>query len=106
MNLSRPVWICRLSRMSFSVAVAGASGYAGGEVLRLLTSHPELRVGTLTAHSNAGQPVTAAHPHLRSLADRTFEPTNASTLAGHDVVVLALPHGASAEIAAQLDPET
>ena len=92
--------------MSFSVAVAGASGYAGGEVLRLLLSHPELTVGALTAHSSAGQPVATAHPHLRSLAGRTFEPTTAETLAGHDVVVLALPHGASSEIAARLDPQT
>lgn len=92
--------------MPQSVAVAGASGYAGGEVLRLLATHPQLEIGALTAHSNAGQRVSTAHPHLRSLAARTFEPTDASTLAGHDVVVLALPHGASGEIAAQLDPQT
>lgn len=92
--------------MSFSVAVAGASGYAGGEVLRLLANHPELELGAVTAHSNAGQPVTQLHPHLRSLAGRIFEPTSLESLAGHDVVVLALPHGASAEIAAQLGPET
>ncbi|NLF05608.1 MAG: N-acetyl-gamma-glutamyl-phosphate reductase [Actinomycetales bacterium] len=92
--------------MSFSVAIAGASGYAGGEVLRLLTAHPELEIGALTAHSNAGQPLGQIHPHLVSLAGRVLEPTTAESLAGHDVVVLALPHGASGEIAAQLGPET
>ncbi len=92
--------------MSFSVAVAGASGYAGGEVLRLLAAHPDAEIGALTAHSNVGQTVASAHPHLRSLAGRIFEATSPETLAGHDVVVLALPHGASGEIAAALDPDT
>lgn len=92
--------------MSFSVAVAGASGYAGGETLRLLLGHPEARIGALTAHSNAGTALGAHAPHLRGLADRVLEPTSVDTLAGHDVVVLALPHGASGEIAAALPPET
>ena len=84
------------------MAIAGASGYAGGELLRLLLAHPELGVGTVTAHSKAGDRLTAHHPQLIELADRTLEPTTAEALAGHDVVILALPHGASAEIAAQL----
>lgn len=84
------------------MAIAGASGYAGGELLRLLLAHPELGVGTVTAHSKAGDRLTAHHPQLIELADRTLAPTTAETLAGHDVVILALPHGASAEIAAQL----
>ncbi len=88
--------------MSFSVAVAGASGYAGGETLRLLLGHPEAEVGALTAHANAGSPLGAHQPHLRSLADRVLTPTTVDELAGHDVVVLALPHGASGEIAAAL----
>lgn len=92
--------------MSITVAVAGASGYAGGEVLRLLAAHPELTPGALTAHSNAGQRLAQVHPHLRRLAERELEPTTAETLAGHDVVVLALPHGASAELAAALGPDT
>ena len=92
--------------MSYSVAVAGASGYAGGEVLRLLASHPAMTVTTVTAHSNAGSPLIAHQPHLRSLAHLTLQPTTAEVLAGHDVVVLALPHGHSAEIAAQLGPDT
>lgn len=95
-----------LMRMTFSVAVAGASGYAGGEVLRLLADHPEARIGALTAHSSAGQPLGQHQPHVRALADRILEPTTPATLAGHDVVILALPHGASGEIAAQLPAET
>ncbi|PRZ05526.1 N-acetyl-gamma-glutamyl-phosphate reductase [Isoptericola sp. CG 20/1183] len=84
------------------VAVAGASGYAGGEFLRLAVAHPHLEVGALTAHSTAGSRLGELQPHLRSLADRVLEPTTAEVLAGHDVVVLGLPHGASGEIAAQL----
>ncbi|MFC7878383.1 N-acetyl-gamma-glutamyl-phosphate reductase [Isoptericola sp. NPDC057391] len=87
---------------TFRVAVAGASGYAGGEFLRLAARHPALEVGALTAHSNAGTRLGAHQPHLRSLADRVLEPTTPEALAGHDVVVLGLPHGASGEIAAQL----
>ena len=84
------------------VAVAGASGYAGGEVLRLLLAHPEVEIGALTGGSNAGESLGTLQPHLVPLADRVLEPTNAGTLAGHDVVFLGLPHGQSAEIAAQL----
>lgn len=92
--------------MGKTVAVAGASGYAGGEVLRLVLGHPELEVGAITAHANAGTRVGEVHPHLTPLADRTFDATKADILAGHDVVVLALPHGASGEVAAQLPEDT
>ncbi|MGP3999716.1 N-acetyl-gamma-glutamyl-phosphate reductase [Streptomyces sp. 8N706] len=88
--------------MAVRAAVAGASGYAGGEVLRLLTGHPGVEVGTLTANSNAGQRLGAVQPHLLPLADRTLEPTTAEALADHDVVFLALPHGQSAAVAEQL----
>lgn len=88
--------------MTFTVAVAGASGYAGGEMLRVLLAHPEARIGALTAHSNAGTRLGEHQPHLRSLSDRVLEPTGVDALAGHDVVVLALPHGASGAIAAEL----
>lgn len=91
--------------MTISVAVAGASGYAGGEVLRLLLNHPNVRVGAVTAHSTAGQTLGEHHPHLLPLADRVLEPTTAQTLAGHDAVILALPHGASAPLAAELGPD-
>jgi N-acetyl-gamma-glutamyl-phosphate reductase len=88
--------------MSLSVAVAGASGYAGGELLRLLSQHPDLQITTVTAFQNAGQPLIAAQPHLRSLAHLTLEETTAEVLSGADVVFLALPHGASGAITAQL----
>ncbi|MBT2403685.1 MULTISPECIES: N-acetyl-gamma-glutamyl-phosphate reductase [unclassified Streptomyces] len=88
--------------MVVRVAVAGASGYAGGEVLRLLLSHPEVEIGALTGHSNAGQLLGSLQPHLVPLAGRTLEATSPEVLAGHDVVFLALPHGQSAAVAAQL----
>ena len=93
------------------VAVAGASGYAGGEVLRLLLAHPayldgRLEIGTLTAGSNAGTTLAEHHPHLLPLADRVLAPTSTDELAGHDVVFLGLPHGNSAEIATALPDST
>lgn len=88
--------------MTFSVAVAGASGYAGGELLRLLAGHPEFEIRTVTGHSSAGQPLLQSQPHLRSLADMTLQPTTAEVLDGHDLVFFALPHGASGELTAQL----
>lgn len=90
-------------RMTFTVAVAGASGYAGGEMLRLLAAHPQASIGALTANASAGTRLGEHHPHLRSLADRELVATDAAALAGHDVVVLALPHGASGSIAAELE---
>lgn len=92
--------------MTYSVAIAGASGYAGGELLRLLADHPEFEVRTVTAHSNAGQSLVAVQPHLRGYTHLTLQATTPETLAGHDVVFLALPHGASGEIAAALPEET
>jgi len=92
--------------MSLSVAVAGASGYAGGEVLRLLSAHPDFTVTTVTAFQNAGQPLVALQPHLRSLAHLELQPTDAATLAGHDVVFLALPHGKSGEVTRDLPEGT
>lgn len=92
--------------MTISVAVSGASGYVGGEVLRVFSQHPDVSFGALTAHSSVGDPLGAHQQHLRPLAHRTLVETTAESLAGHDVVVLALPHGASGEIAAQLPPDT
>ncbi|MDT0345618.1 N-acetyl-gamma-glutamyl-phosphate reductase [Streptomyces litchfieldiae] len=88
--------------MSVRAAVAGASGYAGGEILRLLLQHPRAEIGALTGNSNAGQRLGALQPQLVPLADRVLEPTTAGVLAGHDVVFLALPHGQSAAVAEQL----
>ncbi|MEV7263054.1 N-acetyl-gamma-glutamyl-phosphate reductase [Micromonospora aurantiaca] len=90
--------------MGIRVAVAGASGYAGGELLRLLAGHPEFELIAATAHSQAGQPVTAVHPHLAGL-DLVFAATEPAPLADADLVFLALPHGQSAALAAAL-PDT
>ena len=84
------------------VAIAGASGYAGGEVLRLLLSHPDVEIGALTGGSNAGESLGRLQPHLVPLADRVLEETSTETLAGHDVVFLALPHGQSGAVAEKL----
>src|SRR4051795_12659092 len=91
--------------MAVRAAVAGASGYAGGELLRLLLAHPEIEVGALTGNSNAGQTLGALQPHLLPLAGRVLQETTADVLAGHDVVFLALPHGQSAAVAEQLGPD-
>jgi len=88
--------------MTYRVAVAGASGYAGGEVLRLLLGHPEITIGAVTAYSSAGDRLGVHQPHLVPLADRVIEPTTPEVLADHDVVFLALPHGQSHALAAQL----
>ncbi|MEN4478261.1 N-acetyl-gamma-glutamyl-phosphate reductase [Mycolicibacterium cosmeticum] len=90
-----------------SVAVAGASGYAGGEILRLLLGHPafadgRLTIGALTAAASAGTTLAEHHPHLLPLAGRVLEATDADLLAQHDVVFLGLPHGHSAALAEQL----
>ncbi|MCR2764879.1 N-acetyl-gamma-glutamyl-phosphate reductase [Microbacterium sp. zg.B48] len=81
--------------MTYSVAVSGASGYAGGEILRILAAHPDVEIRTVTAHSNAGQDLVQQQPHLRSLAHLTLQKTAPEVLAGHDIVFLALPHGES-----------
>ncbi|MGV0718991.1 N-acetyl-gamma-glutamyl-phosphate reductase [Mycolicibacterium sp. XJ662] len=93
-----------------SVAVAGASGYAGGEILRLLLGHPayadgRLRIGALTAAASAGTSLAEHHPNLLPLGNRVLEATDADALSGHDVVFLALPHGHSAALADQLGPD-
>ncbi|MFI9602366.1 N-acetyl-gamma-glutamyl-phosphate reductase [Streptomyces sp. NPDC052043] len=91
--------------MAVRVAVAGASGYAGGEALRLLLAHPEAEIGALTGNTNAGERLGALQPHLLPLADRVLQETTPEVLAGHDVVFLALPHGRSAAVAEQLGPD-
>ncbi|HTZ42707.1 MAG TPA: N-acetyl-gamma-glutamyl-phosphate reductase [Jatrophihabitans sp.] len=88
--------------MGVTVAVAGASGYAGGELLRLLAGHPGLDVVAATAHGNAGQPLAELHPQLVSYGELVLTDTSATTLGEADLVFLALPHGASAALAAQL----
>ncbi|MGH4015269.1 MAG: N-acetyl-gamma-glutamyl-phosphate reductase [Pseudonocardiaceae bacterium] len=92
--------------MALRVAVAGASGYAGGELLRLLLGHPEIEIGELTAGGNAGSTLGEHHPHLVTLAERVLSDTTPQRLAGHDAVFLALPHGHSAGLAATLPADT
>jgi N-acetyl-gamma-glutamyl-phosphate reductase len=92
--------------VTIRIAVGGASGYAGGELLRLLLGHPDVEIGALTAGGNAGTPLQAHQPHLLPLADRVLADTTKENLAGHDVVFLALPHGHSGEIARQLGEDT
>jgi len=87
--------------MGIRVAVVGASGYAGGEVLRLVAGHPEFEIVTATAHSQAGTAVESVHPHLVHLG-LTFQAIDTEALAGADLVFLALPHGESAAVAASL----
>lgn len=97
--------------MSYSVAVAGATGYAGGEILRLLVNHPRyldgtLTIGALTGNSNAGQLGADVLPHIPQLADRVIEETTVEVLSKHDVVFLGLPHGFTAKIGAALPDST
>src|SRR5215470_11308593 len=95
--------------MGGRVAVAGASGYAGGELLRLLAGHPDLELGPVTAESSAGRPIAELHPHLAgvpSLAGRTFDAAGALTGSGCDLTFLALPAGQSARQAADLGLDT
>ena len=86
----------------YSVAIAGATGYAGQEMLRIIASHPNLQVTTVAGHSSVGDRLGDHAPNLRPFADLTITDISAQNLSGHDVVILALPHGASAELAEQL----
>ena len=88
----------------YTVAVAGATGYAGGEALRILAAHPAFEVTCVAGHSSVGDKLGKHMPHIPQLADLVVEDTTPEALNGHDVIILALPHGASGAIAAQLDP--
>jgi len=91
--------------MGMRVAVAGASGYAGGELLRLLAGHPDLEIGAVTAATSAGKPVTKIHPNLTghpAFDGRDFQVTDVSTLRDAELIFMALPHGESAALAKQL----
>ncbi|WP_244274355.1 N-acetyl-gamma-glutamyl-phosphate reductase [Geodermatophilus obscurus] len=91
---------------TWTVGVTGATGYAGGEVCRLLAGHPYLRLAGVHANSSAGRRLGELQPHLLPYADLEVQPSAPEDLAGYDVVVLALPHGESAAVAAQLSPDT
>lgn len=86
-------------------AVIGASGYAGGELLRLLAIHPHFEVTVVSAHSNAGEQVTTVHPQLQSYAGRSFVSTDSIDFSSLDLVFLALPHGESAALIAKIPPQ-
>jgi N-acetyl-gamma-glutamyl-phosphate reductase len=91
--------------MGTRVAVAGASGYAGGELLRLLAGHPHLEIAAVTAGTSAGKPITSIHPNLTghpAFDGRNFQPTDAATLGAAELIFMALPHGESAALAEQL----
>ena len=87
------------------IGVVGGSGYAGGELLRILAQHPNFEAAVITAGSNAGEEITSIHPQLSQYAGRNFEVTEAKKLAGIDLVFTALPHGESAKLIAQLEPD-
>jgi len=87
------------------VAIVGASGYAGAELIRIVHSHPDLNLGVIAAGSNAGASLATLHPQFSSvpeLAHLVFSATEPAALAQSDLIFLALPHGESAELAAQL----
>jgi N-acetyl-gamma-glutamyl-phosphate reductase len=88
--------------MGYRIAVAGASGYAGGELLRLIAAHPDLQLGAAAAHGHAGRPIGSVHPHLRTFADLPFADTSPSVLAEADLLFLALPHGLSGALVPHL----
>jgi N-acetyl-gamma-glutamyl-phosphate reductase len=91
--------------MGIRVAVAGASGYAGGELLRLLAGHPQFEIGAVTGASSAGKPVTATHPNLighPAFDGRDFDETTPAALESAELIFMALPHGESAALARQL----
>lgn len=101
------VWSCIVNAgQTWTVGVTGATGYAGGEVCRLLAGHPNLTLAGVHANSSAGRRLGELQPHLLPFADLVVRGSDAADLAGYDVVVLALPHGESAAIAAQLPEDT
>jgi len=86
-------------------AVVGASGYAGGELLRLLSNHPKFKISYIAAGSNAGEPITNLHPQLTNFTGRNFEETEIAKINNSDLVFIALPHGESAKLISQIDPK-
>lgn len=93
-----------MSMAKYTVAVAGATGYAGGEALRILAAHPDFAITCVAGHSSVGESMARHMPHIPQLANLVVEDTTPEVLNGHDVIILALPHGASGKLASQLDP--
>src|SRR3954453_14038253 len=101
------VWSCIVSTgQTWTVGVTGATGYAGGEVCRLLAGHPDLQLAGVHANSSAGRRLGELQPHLLPFAEMVVQPSDAESLSGYDVVVLALPHGESAVLAGARPAET
>ena len=88
-----------------NVGVVGASGYAGGELLRLLSNHPNFKLAYISAGSNAGELITAIHPHLTNFAEQKFESTDMSRINKCELVFIALPHGESAKLISQINED-
>ena len=86
--------------------VIGASGYAGGELLRLLATHPHLLVTQVSAHSNAGELITSVHPHLTTYQNQKFVAIEEVNFDQVDVVFIALPHGQSASVVKNIPSHT
>jgi len=84
------------------IGVVGASGYAGGELLRLLAFHPHFEVTAITAHSNAGEQIASVHPQLQSYAGKKFSAFAPVDFDSCELIFLSLPHGESAKVIAQL----
>jgi N-acetyl-gamma-glutamyl-phosphate reductase len=87
--------------MGHRIGIFGASGYAGGELIRLADGHPDLDVELLGGRSTAGSPLGDVHPHLPGPRRRLVS-LDAAAATDLDLVFLALPHGASAAIAMEL----
>lgn len=104
LNVFQRVKEKRRDMAKYTVVVAGATGYAGGEALRILAAHPNFEVTCVAGHSSVGDKLGKHMPHIPQLADLVVEDTTPEVLNGHDVIILALPHGASGALASQLDP--
>jgi N-acetyl-gamma-glutamyl-phosphate reductase len=88
---------------AMKVGIAGASGYTGAELLRLLSGHPQFEVGVATAHSHAGHPVGGHTPSLQAAyPGLVYEDTEVGVFDGLDLVFSALPHGQSQKFVPEL----
>ncbi|MEI7561420.1 MAG: N-acetyl-gamma-glutamyl-phosphate reductase [Actinomycetes bacterium] len=85
------------------IGVVGASGYAGGELLRLLSKHPKFQPTYISAGSNAGELITSVHPHLTQYENQKFDETTPVKINQCELVFIALPHGESAKLIANID---
>ncbi len=87
-----------------NVAILGASGYTGGELIRILVNHPNAKITYVTAEKHAGKKVSEVFPHLKGILDLKLEKLNPANLPEDiDVVFAALPHGTSAEVIQEIN---